>query len=85
MIEIVDGIKIFKTKIAIASEEKISENLKLEELGIECSIENEDVSFVDVWIRFDQIIMVEDTNFGDFNIYLSDGSLVNSRENPFKN
>lgn len=82
MIETINGIKIFKTEIAVTSEEKVNENLHLKDLGISSSIEDEDVTFVTAWIVLDQITMVETTVDG-FNILLKNGDTVYSKENPF--
>lgn len=79
---IINNEVVFKTKIAVTSEEKINENLHLENLGISSSIEDSDIKYVNAWIKFNKIVMVEDVNEG-YNIYLTTGDTVFSKENPF--
>lgn len=75
---------IWKTKIAVARGEVAEQSLMLEEMGIDSSIDDLDVTYMDYWIRYDQIRSVEDTGHGDFNITLISGDVINSKENPWE-
>lgn len=75
---------IWKTKIAVARGEVAEQSLRLEEMGIDSSIDDKDVDYVDYWVRYDQIRSVEDTGYNDFNITLINGDVINSKENPFE-
>jgi hypothetical protein len=77
-------MEIFKTKIVVTSQKVADECIRLEELGIKTSIDAEDVKYVNAWIRIDRINFVEETGKGDYDIYLSDGNVLNAKDNPFE-
>lgn len=80
----IDLNEIWHTKIAVATG-KIAENYEmLEGMGISTTIDDDEVQWVEYWIPYRWIKCVEATNHGDFNIELRDGTIINSKENPFE-
>ncbi len=80
-------MEIFKTKIAITSEKVAEEYNRLEELGIKTSIEDNEIKWIDVWIRFDKIEYVEKSQYreDEFILSLSSGETLTTKDNPFEN
>lgn len=80
-------MEIFKTKIAITSEKVAEEVVRLENLGIDIPIGDDDIEWADAWIRFDRINYVEKSQYRAdvFIITLSSGETLTIKDNPFEN
>lgn len=80
----IDLNEIWHTKIAVTPAEVAERVDLLDSLGIDSTIDDEDVKYVDFWIPYRWIKSVEATGDGGFNILLRDGNIINSKENPFR-
>lgn len=79
-------MKIFKTKIALITEEEAKEKMNLEELGIDSSIEDDEVKWKDVYLDIDKVLFAEETLSENrmFNVTFIDGTLITTQDNPFE-
>jgi len=72
---------IVELKIATVKEEAIQMNKRLNEMGIDSDIEDEDVEYIRAWVNTNHISFVEETK-GGYNINTVDGSYFFSETNP---
>ena len=76
-------MKIFKTKVAVASKEVAEQQIKFKDMGIDTSIDDSDVKYRDVFIPYKNILYSEEDGDG-FTLVLINDEEIYCLDNPFE-
>lgn len=77
-------MKIFRTKVAIVSNEVAEQQIKFEDMGIETTIDNSEVSYKKISIPYKSILYSEEDGDG-FMLTLINGDFMYCVDDPFAN
>jgi len=77
-------MKIFRTKVAIVSDEVAEQQIKFEDMGIETTIDDSEIGYKSIAIRYKHIICSEeDEHNGGFMVTLKNGNEIYCVDDPF--
>jgi len=76
-------IKVFQSLTSTVSDNVAERQLKFEEMGISSTIEDEEVEWLPIKIRFDKIIASMENQEG-FDVFLEGGEMFYCKDDPFK-